>query len=287
MSQVRVTDAAGMTGVFTNPITVDAYIPPAPKTAFGLTPDYNNGQAGFDAHVKLFPHSGSSRVYGQDCAQFSSANVKTLLTRGDRLWFSFKNQNLPALIANWNDLEEEADYTFFHEDNRPTGGPALKDYLAFMATVFKARDAHHSKALIKLGPIHSWFPAVNNKEAVTWTSFMDLPWDFVGWDGYNPQNNKITPPADMLALPVASGKTYGLKVRIGEFGIQPAAVDSKGTAAYSELAAGQWVTDYGTECVRQNVASAAYWCSVAPPNPSYHVENRPPVLAAVQKLLQG
>lgn len=282
MSQVRVTDAAGMTGVFTNPITVDAYIPPTPKTAFGLTPDYNNGQAGFDAHVKLFSKSASSRVYGKDCAQFSSANVKTLLTRGDRLWFSWKNPNLAPVIANWNDLEAEADYTFFHEANRPTGGPVLKDWLAFMATVFKAREAHHNKALIKLGPCFSWFPAMHGNEGTQWISFMEVPgykWDFIGWDGYNPQNNKITPPADMLALPVASGKTYGLKVRIGEWGIQP--------GTYPEADAAAWITGYGAECVKQNVASAALWCSVAPPNPSYHVENRPPVLAAVQKLLKG
>jgi hypothetical protein len=282
VSQVRITDTVGNTGLFTNPVTIDAYIPPSPKTAFGLTPDYNNGQAGFDAHVKLFPKSGISRVYGQDCAQFSSANVRTLVARGDRLWFSFKNQNLPALIANWNDMEEEEDYTFFHEKNRPIGGPVLKEYVAFMTTVFKARDTHHNRDLIKLGPNFSWYPAMHGNEGTPWMSFMEIPgykWDFISWDQYNPQSNKITSPAEMLALPVASGKTYGLKVQIGEWGIQP--------GSYTEADAADWVTGYGAECNKQGITRAAYWCSHAGTNPSYHVESRPPVLAAVQKLLQG
>lgn len=278
MSQVKITDVNGVAGVFTNPLTVEAYTPPK-LTVFGTTPDYNNSEAGFTSHIALYPQSGVARMYGADCAQWDSSHAKALVARGDRIWFSFKNYNLAPVIANWNAMTVEADYTPFHEDNRPSGGPVLADWNAFVVKLFAARAAHRNKALIKLGPIHSWFPAIHGKEATTWQSFMDHEWDFIGWDFYNPQNNAITPPADMLALPVASGKTYGLPVQIGEWSIQP--------GSYPEADAAAWVTGIGEEARRTGVRYMAHWCSQASGNPNYHFDSRPLPLAALKKLLAG
>lgn len=281
MSQIKITDAAGLSGLFTNPVTIDPYIPPK-ATVFGTTPDYNNGETGFLHHMELYPVSGIARMYGADCAQWNTPHTNALVARGDRIWFSFKNFNLAPVIANWNAMMVAADYTPFHEFNRPTGGPILADYVAFIVKLFAAREAHHNKALIKLGPIASWFPAVHGKEAIKWEQVMgqdSMPWDFMGWDFYNPQNNAITPPADMLALPVASGKTYGLPVQVGEWSIQP--------GSYPEADAAAWVTGIGTEARKQGLRALAHWCSTAPPNPNYHLENRPLPFAALQKLLAG
>jgi len=284
MTQIKITDSAGVTGVFTNPITIDAYSSPKPVTAFGVTPDYNNGETGFTDHLALFPKSNSSRIYGSDCAQWNTPHTNALSARGDRIWFSWKNYNLAPVIANWNALTKESDFTFFHEANRPSGGPVLADYMAFMDQLMKARSVHHNKDLIKIGPCFSEFPAVNGNEGVKWQSFMRDDYDFIGWDFYHPQPNKLSPPADSLALPISSGKTYGKIVRIGEWGIQPATV-TNGVPAYTEAQAAGWVTDVGALAVQNNLASMAYWCSQKVGNPNYHVDDRPLVLAAVKKLL--
>lgn len=284
MSQVLITDAAGIKGVFTNPITVDPYVPPKPVTVFGTTPDYNNGEAGFTEHMKLYPSSGVARLYGADCAQWDAPHTKALVARGDRLWFSFKNFNLAPVLANWNAIPDGVtgvDFTPFHEDNRPSGGPVLADYMSFASTLFKARDAHRNRAKIKLGPIHSWFPAVHGNEATPWQSFMDAKWDFIGWDQYNSANNKLDDPATFVSLPVASGKTYGLPVQIGEWSVQPQANDT------GDVKAAQWLLDVGNQYRKNNILYVAQWCSQASGNPNYHLEGRPACFAALKQLIAG
>jgi hypothetical protein len=284
MSQIKITDAAGVTGVFTNPVTVDPYSPPKPVTVFGTTPDYNNGETGFTNHLALYPKSGVARVYGSDCAQWDSPHVRALVARGDRLWFSFKNFNLAPVIANWNAMTTEADYTPFHEYNRPTSGPVLADYIAFIVKLFAARDAHHNRDLIKLGPIASWFPAVHGKEAIQWQQIMgqaSMPWDFMGWDQYNSSPNALDNPESFVSLPVSSGKTYGLPIQIGEWSVQPQQGD------VNDAKAAQWLLDVGNAYRKYNVHYVAQWCSTAPPNPNYHLENRPACLAAIKQLIAG
>jgi hypothetical protein len=284
MTQIKITDAAGVTGVFTNPITVDPYSPPKPVTVFGTTPDYNNGETGFTNHMELYPKSGVARVYGSDCAQWDSAHVRALVTRGDRVWFSFKNFNLAPVIANWNAMIVEADYTPFHEYNRPSGGPVLADYTAFILKLFAARETHHNKALIKLGPIASWFPAVHDKEAIKWEAIMgqdSMPWDFMGWDQYNSAPNALDDPETFVSLPVSSGKKYGLPVQIGEWSVQPQQNDT------GDLKAAQWLKDVATAYRKYNVRYVAQWCSQASGNPNYHLENRKACFDALQGLLQG
>jgi hypothetical protein len=282
MSQVKITDAAGVTGVFTNPITVAPYAPVKPVTVFGTTPDYNNGETGFTDHLGLFPQSGVARMYGADCAQWDSAHARALVGRGDRLWFSWKNYSLASVIANWNAMMTEADYTFFHEFNRPSGGPVLADLMAFIPKLFAARDAHHNKALIKLGPIASWFPAVHGKEAIKWETVVKaFPWDFVGWDQYNSAPNALDDPEEFVSLPVQSGLDNKLPVQIGEWSVQPQQGDT------GDVKAGQWLLDVGNVYRKYGVRYVAHWCSTAPPNPNYHVEHRAPCFAAVKQLIAG
>lgn len=286
MTQVKITDAAGMTGVFTNPITVDPYLPPQPATVFGTTPDYNNGDTGFNTHLGLYPQSGVARVYGADCAQWDSAHVRALVARGDRLWFSFKNFNLAPVIANWNAMPplRESDYTPFHEYNRPVGGPVKLDYIAFILKLFAARDAHHNKAFIKLGPIASWFPAVHDKEVIKWEEIMGIdtmPWDFMGWDQYNSAPNALDDPEQFASLPVASGKKYNLPVQIGEWSVQPQLDDT------GDVKAAKWLLDVGNVYRKYYVRYVAQWCSQASGNPNYHLENRPACFKAIKQLIAG
>lgn len=281
MTQVLITDAAGVKGVFTNPLTIDPYAAPKPVTVFGTTPDYNNGDTGFTAHMGLYPKSGVARVYGSDCAQWNTPHVNALVARGDRLWFSWKNFTLPSVIGNWNALTEEADFTPSHEYNRPTGGPVLADFRAYLTTLFKARDAHHNAHLIKLGPIASWFPAVHGNEAIKWEQIMDFPWDFMGWDQYNSASNALDDPATFVSLPVSSGQKYGLPVQIGEWSVQPQQNDPDDTKA------AQWLLDVGGEYRKNNVRYVVQWCSQKVGNPNYHVENRPKCYAAIKQLIAG
>ncbi len=281
MSQIKVTDPAGVTGVFTNPLTIEPYTPPAPLTVFGTTPDYNNGETGFTDHLSLFPKSGVARIYGADCAQWDTPHVRALVARGDLVWFSFKNFNLAPVIANWNAMTGPAKYTPFHEYNRPTGGPVLADYRAFLTKLFAAWNAHRNKDLIDLGPIASWFPAVHGKEAVGWEQIMDFPWRFMGWDQYNSASNALDVPKDFVSLPVSSGQKYGLPVCIGEWSVQPQQGDT------GDVHAGQWLLDVGNEYRRNGVRYVAHWCSQASGNPNYHVENRPPCYAAIKQLIAG
>jgi hypothetical protein len=282
MSQIKVTDAAGVTGVFTNPITVDPYTPRA--TVFGTTPDYNNSEIGFVNHLSLYPESGVARVYGADCAQWDSSHVRALVTRGDRLWFSFKNFNLAPVIANWNAMTTEADYSPFHEYNRPKNGPVKVDYVAFILKLFAARDAHHNSALIKLGPIASWFPAVHDNEGIGWEEIMgqdNMPWDFTGWDQYNSAPNALDDPEEFVSLPVSAGLKYNLPVQIGEWSVQPQQGD------VGDVHAAQWLLDVGNTYRRHGVRYVAQWCSTAPPNPNYHLENRPKCYAVIKQLIAG
>jgi len=281
MSQIKITDPAGVTGVFTKPITIDTYVPPKPVTVFGTTPDYNNSETGFTNHLALYPKSRVARVYGADCAQWDSPHVRALVTRGDMLWFSWKNFTLPSLIANWNAMTTRAKYTPHHEYNRPTGGPVLADYRAHITNVFKARDAHRNADLNDLGPIASWFPAVHAKEAIKWQEIMDFPWDFMGWDQYNSAPNALDDPATFVSLPVSSGQQYGLPVYIGEWSVQPQQGD------VNDAHAAQWLLDVGNQYRRNGVRYVAQWCSTAPPNPNYHLENRPACFAAIKQLIDG
>jgi hypothetical protein len=283
MTQIKITDANGVSGIFTNPITVDPYTPPKPVTVFGTTPDYNNSEVGFTNHLALYPKSGVARVYGADCAQWDSPHVRALLARGDHIWFSFKNYNLAPVIANWNAIPAGvvADYTPFHEDNRPKDGPVFADWSAFVTKLFAAWNVHGKKNQIRLGPIHSWFPAIHGNEATPWGNFMDHPWHFIGWDQYNSANNKLDDPATFVSLPVASGKTYGLPVQIGEWSVQPQQGDT------GDVHAAQWLLDVGAEYRKNNVLYVAQWCSTAPPNPNYHLENRPTCFNALNQLIAG
>lgn len=269
--------------MFTNPITVDPYNPPQP-TIFGTTPDYNNGELGFTHHMELYPVSGIARVYGADCAQWDSAHVRALQARGDRLWFSFKNFNLAPVIANWNAMTVEADFSPFHEYNRPTDGPVLADYKTFILKLFAARENHKNRKLIKLGPIASWFPAVHAKEAIPWEAIMgdpSMPWDFMGWDQYNSASNALDDPEQFVSLPVASGKKYGLPVQIGEWSVQPQQNDT------GDVKAAKWVVDVGATYNKYHVRYVVQWCSQKTGNPNYHFENRPACFNALQSLLQG